>query len=63
MDQQPESFKMRLDAVSAYQLDALAAKLGLPRSTVMRLALRAFAKSEDVQVPQDVDEDQGKAAA
>jgi Ribbon-helix-helix protein, copG family len=62
-DQQPETFKMRLDSVSAYQIDALTAKLGLPRTTIMRLALRRYAESEGIKVPQNVDGKQGKAAA
>jgi hypothetical protein len=62
MSDQPETFKMRLDPVSAYQLDALTAKLGLPRTTVMRLALRQYAESQGVGLPRDADEGQGKAA-
>ena len=61
MREQPESFKMRLDPASAYQLDALVAKLGLPRSTVVRLALRQFAESHGIGVPPT--SEQGKAAA
>ena len=61
MAEQPESFKMRLDPASAYQLDALTAKLGLPRATVVRLALRRFAQAEGIETPKHVRE--GKAAA
>jgi hypothetical protein len=54
MAEQPESFKMRLDPTSAYQLDTLTAKLGLSRATVIRLALRQFAKAEGVpERPED----------
>jgi hypothetical protein len=60
MADQPESFKMRLDPASAYQLDTLTAKLGLSRTTVMRLALRRFAQAEGVDVPDALE---GKAAA
>jgi predicted transcriptional regulator len=60
MAEQPESFKMRLDPASAYQLDALATRLGLSRATVMRLALRRFAQAEGVEVPDAIE---GKAAA
>jgi hypothetical protein len=60
MAEQPESFKMRLDRASAYQLDALTAKLGLPRATVVRLALRRFAEAEGIELPSEVE---GKAAA
>jgi antitoxin component of RelBE/YafQ-DinJ toxin-antitoxin module len=62
MAAQPESFKMRLDPASAYQLNALTTKLGLPRATVVRLALRRFAESEGIGLPDELAE-QGKAAA
>lgn len=60
MADQPESFKMRLDPASAYQLQALTTRLGLPRATVVRLALRRFAHAEGVEVPAELT---GKGAA
>jgi antitoxin component of RelBE/YafQ-DinJ toxin-antitoxin module len=61
MAEQPETFKMRLDQASAYQLDALTTKLGLPRTTVMRLALRRLAQLEGI--PELADDQQVKRVA
>jgi hypothetical protein len=50
-EQSRESFKIRLDPLSDYQLTALAAKKGLPRATIIRLALRMMAEAEGIPAP------------
>ncbi|HEY7066575.1 MAG TPA: ribbon-helix-helix protein, CopG family [Chloroflexota bacterium] len=50
---------MRLDTATAAIMDALADKLGLNRSAVVRLAVRRLAETDGIEIPRS----EGKAAA